>query len=111
MTLGFDEAVYELCKRIPVGRVSTYRDVAHALGCRAYRAVGSALKKNPHAQVPCHRVISSDGSLGGFKGRREGREMELKASMLEREGVDVVDGRVDLKKFGYKITDWDDRSR
>lgn len=89
--MSFSERVYEVVLRIPSGKVTTYADVAHALGCKAYRAVGVALAKNPHApRVPCHRVIRSDRLLGGFMGSL-GAPVNKKRSLLLSEGV-VFDG-------------------
>ena len=67
---GFSEKVWELTKRIPKGKVTTYGEIARALGRPGpARAVGQALKRNPHAPaVPCHRVVKSDGGLGGYGG-------------------------------------------
>ena len=63
--MSFAEKVYKLTAKIPKGKVSSYREIAHALNCKAYRAVGSALNKNPYApKVPCHRVIKSSGNIG-----------------------------------------------
>ena len=89
----FNEKVWELTKRIPKGKVSTYREIARKLKTKAYRAVGQALKCNPYAPiVPCHRVIASDGSLGGFGGKmRSPKKMRL----LKREGVSVKDYRIE----------------
>ena len=97
--MTFAEQVYRALWRIPRGRVATYRDIARAIGRpRAYRAVGNALNKNPHAPaVPCHRVVASDGRLGGYAGGPK-----QKTVILKREGVPVVRGRVDLKRFGVR---------
>jgi len=82
---SFAEGVYTVVRTIPCGRVTTYQAVAHALGCRAYRAVGGALAKNPYApQVPCHRVVRSDGTLGGFGGATDTTE---KRALLKAEGI------------------------
>ena len=64
----FERAVYKAVLKIPAGEVRTYKWVAESLGKpRAYRAVGNALNKNPYAPiVPCHRIVRSDGSIGGF---------------------------------------------
>lgn len=64
----FQQKVYNFVKIIPKGRTATYKEVAVAIGySKAYRAVGNALNKNPFiGTVPCHRVIRSDGSIGGF---------------------------------------------
>ena len=91
--------IYEAVKRIPKGRVATYGQVATMAGNeRMSRAVGNALHKNPTPGiVPCHRVVDAKGRLAGgfaFGG------MEAQASLLAREGVEVVDGKVDLGKYG-----------
>lgn len=99
MVTSFQEKVYAVCKKIPKGKVSTYKDIAHKMGTRAYRAVGQALNKNPYApKVPCHRVISSDGSLGGFASG-----VKNKARLLEKEGVKIVKKRIDLKRFRKRL--------
>ncbi len=86
----FNERVWELCKQVPAGYVTTYQELARALGTRAYRAVGNALNKNPHAPiVPCHRVVKSNGTLGGFA-----RGGEAKEALLRKEGVVIKDGCV-----------------
>lgn len=62
-------AVYDLIRTIPVGKISTYKDVSAALGAGSPRSVGGALRNNPFApRIPCHRVIASSFSVGGFKG-------------------------------------------
>lgn len=96
----FAEKVYSLCRQIPAGKVTTYREMAKALNTKAYQAVGQALKCNPDApHVPCHRVISSNGTIGGFKGKRQGKEIEQKIALLEKEGLVLQKGKIDLEKF------------
>ncbi|MGB7160180.1 MAG: MGMT family protein [Tepidisphaeraceae bacterium] len=92
--MSFNQKVWALTARIPRGKVVRYGDIARALKCTAYRAVGNALNKNPYAPgVPCHRVVGSDGSLTGFAGG-----LEKKREMLKREGVTLRDnGKLDLK--------------
>lgn len=93
--MNFAERVYEVTRRIPKGRVATYRLIGEVLGTRAYQAIGQSLKKNPYApEVPCHRVIASNLTLGGFMGKRSGEEIEIKKKLLEEEGVTIFDGRV-----------------
>jgi len=96
----FNEQVWDMCKQIPRGNVSTYGEIARALGTKAYQAVGNALNKNPYApRVPCHRVVSSDGSLGGFA-----HGSKQKIALLCSEGVAVVDGKiVDFEKKFFTI--------
>ncbi|MCX5657063.1 MAG: MGMT family protein [Candidatus Omnitrophica bacterium] len=64
----FQQRVYKVVKKIPKGEVRSYKWVAEQIGKpRAYRAVGQALNKNPYLEIiPCHRVICSSGSLGGY---------------------------------------------
>lgn len=97
---SFEKKVYQAIKKIPKGRVATYRAVARAIGRpKAARAVGNALNKNPHApQVPCHRVVKSDGTVGGYaSGERK------KISLLKREGVTIEKSKIDLNKFGWRF--------
>ena len=78
----FQQKVYAIVKAIPRGQVLTYRQVAERLGQPgAARAVGNALNKNYHAQIPCHRVIRSDRHLGGYN-----RGSARKRTSLRQEG-------------------------
>jgi methylated-DNA-[protein]-cysteine S-methyltransferase len=78
----FEKKVYEACKKIPKSSVVTYSEIARAIGSpKASRAVGNALNKNPFKNVPCHRVILSNGSIGGFAhGSRKKLELIQKES-------------------------------
>lgn len=86
----FNQRVYDLVLRIPVGRVTTYGEIARVLGCKCYRAVGVALSKNEDSpRVPCHRVVLSSGGIGGFAfGQNK------KVELLVSEGVFVKNGRI-----------------
>ena len=99
---SFSRDVYLLLGKIPEGRVTTYKQIAVALGDKNLaRAVGNALNLNPDlVVVPCHRVVCSDGSVGGYK---DG--CEKKIELLESEGVEVTDGRIkdfDKRFFSFK---------
>jgi O-6-methylguanine DNA methyltransferase len=90
--------IYEAVKKIPKGKVATYADVAEMAGDRKMaRAVGNALHKNPDpSTIPCHRVVNSKGELAGeyaFGGAWK------QAQILESEGVEVVESKVDLTKY------------
>lgn len=64
---SFSALVYKVVKKIPKGKALTYKDVAKLAGnSKAYRAVGNILNKNRSKEIPCHRVIRSDGDIGGF---------------------------------------------
>lgn len=86
---SFHNQVYELVKTIPKGKVTTYKEIAHVLHSKAYRAVGSALAKNPHKDVCCHRVIKSDRSIGGYYGSMSEESVKKKMSLLKQEGVQI----------------------
>lgn len=93
----FNEKIYTLLKKVPKGKVTTYKALADALGTKAYRAVGQAMRHNPYApEVPCHRVVASDGKIGGFSGswNPKSKEVRRKIRMLRREGVKIKDYRV-----------------
>ena len=97
----FQSDCYEALKKVPKGKVITYAGLARMIGRpKAHRAVGSAMNKNPYApQVPCHRVVKSNGDLGGFA-----TDIEVKIKRLQEEGVMVSDNRiVDFRSTLYKI--------
>jgi len=76
----FREKVYQIVAKIPKGKTMTYKQVAEVAGFpKAWRAVGNALNKNRNPQVPCHRVIKSDGRVGGYRGGTKRKIMRLKA--------------------------------
>lgn len=84
----FQRRVLEETRKVPRGQVSTYAEIARRIGNpKAVRAVGQALKRNPvPIVVPCHRVIASDGSLGGYGGEMRSKR---KVQLLKLEGVAV----------------------
>ena len=82
----FQLKVWNYLKKIPRGKVKTYSEVAKSIGKPlAVRAVANAIGKNPLApQIPCHRVIRSDGSLGGYSGKGG---IKTKRLLLKKEGI------------------------
>ena len=93
--------IYEAVKSIPCGKVATYSQVAALAGDRKMaRAVGNALHKNPDPDhIPCHRVVNAKGELAGgfaFGGA------DVQAKLLEEEGIETSDGKVDLKKYQWE---------
>lgn len=96
--MSFYQRVYELVRRIPAGKLSTYGQIAFLAGSpRASRIVGAAMLRAPEGQgIPCHRVIYGDGTLccdQAFGGK------EIQRQMLETEGITFLpDGRADLQK-------------
>lgn len=82
----FQRRVYLELLSVPCGQTITYGELARRIGCRSAQAVGQALKRNPFApEVPCHRVVASDGSLGGYLGQRSGKQVERKRELLDKE--------------------------
>ncbi len=101
MVTEFQKAILRRCCRVPKGRVTTYKEIAKAMKTKAYRAVGTALKNNRTPLIiPCHRVINSDGSLGGYKGKKNNKE---KLRILKKEGIVINNNKVDLKKYLFKL--------
>lgn len=85
----FQKRVYLALLEVPSGATISYGELARRIGCRSAQAVGQALKRNPFApDVPCHRVVAADGSLGGYNGRRDGEQLERKRHLLEKERID-----------------------
>lgn len=97
---SFSERRYKILKKVPKGKVTTYKGIARALNSKAYRAVGTAMHNNPYSPVvPCHRVVNSNGNVGGFfSGTKR------KIEMLREEGVEIKNNKIDLKKYLYKLS-------
>jgi methylated-DNA-[protein]-cysteine S-methyltransferase len=92
----FQRRVYEALLTVPAGKVTTYGLLAKAIGCGSAQAVGQALRRNPFApDVPCHRVISADLTLGGFGGETAGENLRRKELLLAKEGVQIADGKLE----------------
>lgn len=100
---NFAERCYKILRKIPKGKVTTYKAIAERLKSKAYRQVGRAMNKNPYSffnggNVPCHRVVGSDGKLVGFA-----HGLKKKSDMLREEGIEIKKGKVDLGKYGFKF--------
>ena len=93
--------IYEAVRRIPKGHVATYGQVAAMAGdVKMARAVGNALHKNPDPEhIPCFRVVNAKGELAS-EFACGGKQVQEK--LLEADGIEVVNGKVDLKKFEKK---------
>lgn len=118
--ISFNESCYALLRKVPSGKVTTYQELTRAMKTKAYRAVGNAMHRNPYGflcpvkstnakdfpvnknpyapEVPCHRVVRSDGDIGGFA---FGSNKKIK--MLRSEGVEIVDGKIDLNKYLFRF--------
>ncbi|MGZ7208298.1 MAG: MGMT family protein, partial [Methanobacterium sp.] len=88
----FQKKVLLEVKKIPYGKIRTYKQIAEAMDSKAYRAVGTAIGKNPLPLIiPCHRVVKSDLSVGGFYGGTE-----MKKDILQNEGISIVNNKIRL---------------
>lgn len=96
--MEFKDKVYEFTKKISKGKVATYKKVAVAIGSpKAARGVAMVLSKNFDPKIPCHRVVRTDGSLGGYN--RGG--LTAKTKILKNEGILVKNTKVDLKIYSW----------
>jgi len=87
----FEKKVLQELEKVPLGRVTTYQNLAIKIGKpKAARAVGNALNKNPWApRVPCHRVVKSDGQIGGYA-----FGVEKKNALLKKEGIEIRNNKI-----------------
>ena len=94
---NFNKKIWELTKKVPKGKVTTYKILAEAVGTKAYRAVGNVMNKNPYGilnckgknMVPCHRVVASNGHLHGFA-----HGLKKKKELLEKEGIKIKENKI-----------------
>ncbi len=97
--MTFNEKCYSILKKVPEGKVTTYKSLARAMNTKAYRAVGNAMSKNPYApQIPCHRVINSNGKLGGYA-----QGLKKKIAMLKAEGIEIENNKINLDKYKFNF--------
>lgn len=99
---SINDLVYEMLRQIPEGMITTYGDIAEALGdIRASRAIGMIVSENPvPVVIPCHRVIYSTGEIGWYGGKRKGNEK--KKELLRKEGVEIIgDSVVNFERIRF----------
>ena len=90
--------VFSLVKNVPKGKVTTYKEIAKIVGIHP-RAVGMILSKNKDLKnIPCYRVVRSDGSVGGYKlGKKK------KIELLRRDGIEIKKEKISLKKYLFRF--------
>lgn len=98
--MSFSEDCYKLLRKIPKGKVTTYKILAEKLGSKGYRAIGQIVGANRDIpKTPCHRVVKSNGEIGGYA-----FGVENKIAILASEGVKISDGKViNFEKILYKF--------
>lgn len=90
---------YEFLKQVPKGKVTTYKELAKALDTKAYRMIGTYMKQNTNEEVPCHRVVKSNGEVGNYnKGQKQ------KISLLKKEGIPIKKEKIiNFEKYMYRF--------
>ena len=98
--MDFKEKCCNLVKKIPKGKITTYKEIAESLGTKGYRAVGNVLNKNPNLiTVPCHRVVKSNGEVGGYA-----KGMERKIELLKKEGIPIENNKIiNFEKYFFRL--------
>lgn len=99
--MSLDKKIYKKLLEVPEGKITTYGDLAKAVGfTNGQRAVGKFMNKNPYPVIiPCHRVVKADGKIGGYAYGEE-----IKTNMLKKEGIRVKDGKIlDWEKAIYRF--------
>lgn len=89
--MNLDKKIYKKLLEVPKGKITTYGELAKAVGLKnGQRAVGKIMNKNPYPVIiPCHRVVKSDGKIGGYAYGEE-----IKSDMLTREGIVIKNGKI-----------------
>lgn len=99
--MNLDKKIYKKLLEVPKGKITTYGELAKAVGLKnGQRAVGKIMNKNPYPVIiPCHRVIKSDGKIGGYAYGEE-----IKSNMLSKEGIKIQNGKIlDLENSIYRF--------
>jgi methylated-DNA-[protein]-cysteine S-methyltransferase len=98
--MKFSQDCHKLLRKIPQGKVTTYKVIAEKLGTKGYRAVGQIVgANNDIPNAPCHRVVKTDGTIGGYA-----LGVDKKIAILKTEGVEVQDGKItNFKEIFYKF--------
>jgi len=99
--MNLDKEIYKKLLEVPEGKITTYGELAKAVGfTNGQRAIGRIMNKNPYPVIiPCHRVVKSDGKVGGYA---YGEEIKIK--ILKKEGIKIKDGKIlDLENTIYRF--------
>jgi len=99
--LNIEQLVYKKLLQVPKGKVTTYGELAKAVGLKnGQRSIGRIMNKNPYPViVPCHRVVNSNGKIGGYA-----YGQDVKTNMLSKEGIEIQNGKIlDFEKRIFKF--------
>ena len=90
--MGFKEKIYNALKTVPKGYLTTYKELAKAVNSKAYRVVGSLMKKNEHPkEIPCYKVVKSNGSIGNYSAKGG---IKRKIELLRKDGILVENSKI-----------------
>jgi len=93
--------IYKNLKKVPKGKVITYKELAKSVNSKAYRYVGQCMKSNEHPEtIPCYKVVKSSGEIGKYSASGG---LKKKIELLKRDGVVIENGRIDFGKYGHKF--------
>ena len=99
--MNLKNKIYKKLKQVPRGKVITYKELAKAVSSKAYRFVGMCMAQNTDMKhIPCYKVVNSNGMVGAYSGA--GR-IKTKIKLLKKDGIEVVNGKVNLKKYEWKF--------
>lgn len=92
-----------LLRKIPRGKVTTYGELARATKSSP-RAIGQVMRRNQRPDLySCYKVVASDGSVGGYDGCVKGSKVDKKIGLLKKDGIEIRNGRIDLRKFKFSF--------
>lgn len=93
------EKIYQKLKQVPKGKITTYRELAHSINSKAYRLIGTFMKTNKDPKnIPCHKVIKSDGSIGNYS-----QGIKKKIQLLKKDKIEIKNNKIDLEKYLFKF--------
>ena len=97
----FTKKIYAALKKVPKGKVTTYKELAKAVHSKAYRTVGTAMKTNRDpVHIHCYRVVRSDGTVGEYSATGG---TDRKAALLRLDGIEITNGKINLQKYLYRF--------
>lgn len=100
-TMLTKEKVYEIIKKVPKGKVITYKQIANALNSKAYRHVGKLVSQNKKDDVPCHRVVNQNSFIGHFS---KNGDIKTKKQLLKKEGIEIENYKIkNFQNYYFEI--------
>jgi len=102
--MNLNKKVYDLCKKIPKGKLSTYKLIAKKLNTNAYRAIGQILKHNKDPiKIPCYKIVKNNGEISGYNGNNR-KNISKKIKLLGKDGIIIKNNKVlNFEKLLYKF--------